>query len=107
MTSEEKHGRPNAKATEPGRGQARRILDLKNSEELLLDQKGGGNNQHIEERGHHSHEKHDTETAQISGIGDRPVRKKTPSIRYPAVEFDLSSNRASDRGGSKLRRSKQ
>ena len=68
MTSEEKHGRPNAKAAEPGRGQARRILDLKNSEELLLDQKDGGNNQHIEERGQHSHDKPNEETAQISGI---------------------------------------
>ena len=32
VTSEEKHGRPSAKATEPGRGKARRILDLKNED---------------------------------------------------------------------------
>ena len=67
------------------------------SEELLLDQKGCGNNQHIEERGHHSHDKPDEETAQISGIVGRPVRKKTPSIKYPEAEFDLSSNRATVR----------
>ena len=53
--------------------------------------------QHIEERGHQPHDKHDKEGALLSNTGGRPVRKNTPSLRYPARECDLGSNRASDR----------
>ena len=67
------------------------------SEELCSNQKCGGDHQHVEERGHQPHDKPDEEAALVSHIGGRPVKKKTPSIRYPATEFDLSSNKASDR----------
>ena len=33
----------------------------------------------------------------VDETGVQPIRKKTPSIRYPATEFDLSSHRAGDR----------
>ena len=62
----------------------------RDSEELLFDQKGGGDHQHVEERGNNSHDKPDEKTAWVSDTGGRPSRKKTPSIRYSAPEFDLS-----------------
>ena len=77
-----------------------RMTRARYSEELLFNQKGGGDHQHVEERGHHSHDKADEETPRISDIRGRPIRKKTPSIRYPAAEFVLSSNRATDRDGA-------
>ena len=77
-----------------------RMTRARYSEELFVEQKGGGDHQHVEERGHHSHDKADEETPRISDIRGRPIRKKTPSIRYPAAEFELSSNRATDRDGA-------
>ena len=67
-----------------------RMTRARYSGELLPDQKCGGDHQHLEERGHQTHGKPDEETARISGIGGRPIRKKTPSIKYTAVEFDLT-----------------
>jgi hypothetical protein len=52
------------------------------SGEFLSNQKGSGDRQHVEERGHHPLDEPDEKTAWVNDIRSRPVRKKTPSTRF-------------------------
>lgn len=57
----------------------------------------GGEDQHGGGVGHQPHDGPDMEAAPIEYTETWPVRRKTPNIRYPATEFDLSSARTKGR----------
>ena len=46
-----------------------RMTRARYSEELFFEQKGGGDHQHVEERGHYPHDEPDEKTARVSDLG--------------------------------------
>ena len=57
-----------------------RMTRARYSEELLYNQKGGVDHQHVEERGHHPHDNPDEKTAQVSDIRGLSGKRHQASV---------------------------